>query len=298
MATPLAGLLGRKAMAAIMSLQNAITVRPYKWEGPYSDHRVSHKAFHDWRLCAEVKGNWPGQCERIIIRTSEVVGYEKGFLYDDHFPPSEPDGRGRDYHHIPFQWKVVKPEQELFADCVVPNKGRFWLRLSAREDCVEIGLGVRNDMQQPMENFDWAFCAVAFESPSIADSEDTRTYLFNGDRLQTLAEIRGRDMTIHKVVGAGGYVPPGHRHIPVGAVEAKASLVIVEGVDGKHSAALGFQQANSIYGDTKGNRCFHADPYFGPLIKTGEERSMQGKLYLMKGNAQKVLERYRRDFPG
>lgn len=273
-------------------------VRPYEWEGPYSEHRAGHKALHDWRLCAEVKGPWPGPCERIIIRSSEILGYEQGFLYDDHFPPSEPDGRGKDYHHIPFQWKVVNPDQELFADCVVPHKGGFTLRLSAREDCLDIGLSVRNDMQQPMENLDWAFCVVAFESPSISDPEDERTYLFDGQRSRTLAEIRGRDMTLYKVEGANGNVSPGHRHLPVGPVEAKSSVVIIEGVDGKHSAALGFEQADNIYGDAKGNKCFHADPYFGPLIKTRDERSMRGRLYLMKGNAQAALERYRKDFAG
>ena len=63
------------------------------------------------------------------------------------------------------------------------------MRLTCREDFVDIRLTVRNDMQQAMENVDWAFCAVAFESPSLADSEDTRTYLFDGQRLRTLAEI-------------------------------------------------------------------------------------------------------------
>jgi hypothetical protein len=156
---------------------------------------------------------------------------------------------------------------------------------------------VRNDMQQVMENVDWAFCAVAFESPSLADSEDTRTYLFDGQRLRTLAEIAGRDMHLYKVAGAKGFIPVGHRALPIGPVQAKASVVIIEAVDGVHSAALGFEQADHIYGDAKGNKCFHADPYFGS-IKPGEERKVLGKLYLMKGNAQEALKRYQHDFAG
>jgi hypothetical protein len=54
--------------------------------------------------------------ERLIIRSSEVVGYETGFLYDDHFPPSEPGGRGKNYHHIPFQWKKPQDDRSLSAD--------------------------------------------------------------------------------------------------------------------------------------------------------------------------------------
>jgi hypothetical protein len=278
--------------------QNPLTISPYKWEGPYAEHRNRNKAFHDWRLCADLRAAWLGPCERLILRTSEVIGYETGFLYDDHLPPSEPEGRGRNYHHIPFEWRVIKPGAELFGDCLVPQKGRFSIRLTCRTDFVDIHLTVRNDMQQAMENVDWAFCAVAFEAPSLADSEATRTYLFDGQRLRTFAEIAGRDINLYKVDGANGFIPVGHRALAVGPVQAKASVVIIEAVDGIHSAALGFEQADHIYGDAKGNKCFHADPYFGPLIKPGEERSLRGKLYLIKGNAEQALKRYQQDFAG
>lgn len=277
--------------------QTAVSINPYTWAGPYAEHRTGGKAFHDWRLCADLRGGWLGPCERLILRTSEVIGYETGFLYDDHFPPSEPNGRGKNYHHIPFEWKVVRPAKEIFADCVVPQKGKFSIRLTAGTDYLDIYLTVRNDMAQPMENVDWAFCAVTLESPSLADSEATRTYLFDGKRLRSLADIAGRDMHLYKVAGANGFIPVGHRALPVASVEAKASVVIIEGLGGSHSAALGFEQADHIYGDAKGNKCFHADPYFGALLKTGEERSVRGKLYLIKGNAEEALKRYQKDFP-
>jgi hypothetical protein len=275
---------------------NAVTVKPYSWEGPYADYRTRHQARHDWRLCAEVKANWLQPCERIILRTSEIIGHEDGFLYDDHFPPSEPEGRGKAYHHLPFEWQVIQSNQELFTDCVVPHIGRFSMRLAACEDLVDIHLSIRNHMSKPMHNPDWAFCAVGFETFSIADTENERTYLFDGERLRTLGEIAGRDMKLYKVAGANGFIPIGHRSLAIGGVEAKASLVIIEAVDGVHSVALGFEQADHIYGDAKGNKCFHADPYFGALIKSGEERKMRGRLYLMEGNAQDALQRYQQDF--
>ena len=212
---------------------------------------------------------------------------KQGFLYDDHLPPSEPDGRGRDYHHIPFEWRVDQTRQRsssLTAWC--PQKGKFSIRLTARADCVDIHLTVRNDMRQAMENVDWAFCAVALESPSLADSEAVRTYLFDGERLRTFAEIAGRDIKLYKVAGANGFIPVGHRALPIGPVEAKASVVIIEAMDGAHSAALGFEQADHIYGDAKGNKCFHADPYFGPLIKPGEERGRPGQTLLDQGKCR------------
>ena len=114
--------------------QNPLTISPYKWKGPYAEHRNRNQALHDWRLCADLRASWLGPCERLILRTSEVIGYETGFLYDDHFPPSEPEGRGKSYHHIPFEWRVIKaPGEELFADCPVPAEGKISMRLTCRD---------------------------------------------------------------------------------------------------------------------------------------------------------------------
>jgi hypothetical protein len=86
-----------------------------------------------------------------------------------------------------------------------------------------------------------------------------------------------------------------HRNFPRGPVEAKASVVIVESVDGKHAAALGFRQSYCIFSNPQ-NKCFHSDPYFVPLDKRGDERTARGRLYLVEGTAQDAFERYKRDF--
>ena len=299
--------LRRSAMASTASLmssgvapdvtrERSVSIKPYQWEGAYAEYRTRQNARHDWRLCAAVTAEWLRPCERIILRTSEIIGHEAGFLYDDHFPPSEPEGRGKHYHHIPFEWQRLKDGQELFTHGVVPEVGEFSMRLAARQDFVDIDLSIRNHMAQSMLNPDWAFCAVGFETFTVADSEDARTYLFDGERLRSLGEIAGRDMRLYKVAGAHGFIPVGHRSLPVGPVEAKASVVIIEAVDQIHSVALGFEQADHIYGDAKGNKCFHADPYFGSELKSGEESKIRGRLYLMRGTAEDASNRYRRDF--
>lgn len=287
----------RNAFPSVGSADRRLSLKPYRWAGPYSEMR-NQGAKHDWRLCAEVRAPWMAQGERLIIRSSEVVGYETGFLYDDHFPPSEPDGRGKDYHHIPFQWKQPRNDRVLAADCVVPGKGRFSLNLSAQEDCLDIGLAVRNDLPTAMGEIDWALCVIGMESPSFSDSDRNRTYLFDGTRLRTLAELRqGPKIELFNTNQGHGFVPAGHKMLSVNPVEAKAPLVIVESPDRKHVAALGFERAYTIYGDAKGNKCFHVDPYLGPLTKTHEERSIRGRLYITEGTAQTVFTRFKRDFP-
>ena len=285
-----------KHLAGNSARDNSVTIKPYQWQGAYAAYRTRNHAQHDWRLCVDVRASWFGPCERLILRTSEIIGHETGFLYDDHFPPSEAEGRGKNYQHIPFEWNVATPNHELFAECAVPKVGGFSIRLTTRDDFIDIDLAIRNDMPQPMRNADWAFCTVAFEAPSIADSEDERTYLFDGQRLRTLGNLAGRDMTLYKVAGANGFIPVGHRGIAIGPVLAQASLVIVESLDANHTVALGFAQSDHIYGDSKGNKCFHADPYFGPSIATGMESKVRGRLYLIKGNASGAFRRYQFDF--
>jgi hypothetical protein len=272
-----------------------VEISPYVWEGPYSEYRKNAK--HDWRLCAEVRAPWMSAGERIIIRSSEEVGYEKEFLYDDHFPPAEPERRGKDYKHVPFTWNSRKSaSQGLVAHCNLPGKGGFWLRLSPGQDFVDITLGIRNGGIHWMDNIDWLFCVVGYECPSIADPQLTRTYLLDNRGLRALAELStGPNSDLFKVVGSEGRIPTSERNQRVGPIEAKASVVIVESVDGRHSAALGFEQSCAIYSNT-GNRCFHADPYFRPFKKEGEERIVRGKLYLIEGTAQDALKRYLREF--
>jgi hypothetical protein len=235
--------------------------------------------------------------ERLIIRSCEIVGYDSGFLYDDHLPASEPEGRGKTYQHIPFHWDTQRSKEALSADCSVPHRGRFWLRLQAKSDFIDIELGVRNELPGPMGNIDWHFCVVGLESRSFGDPGRGRTYLFDGKRLRTLADLSGGPkMELFKVQGAHGFIPVGHEMLPVDPVEAKASVVIVESPDKEHTAALGFEQSDTIYGDPIGNKCFHADPYFGRLEKGGEETVRRGKLYLMEGTARDAFDRYNNEF--
>lgn len=272
-----------------------LTIKPYQWEGPYSEFR-NQGAEHDWRLCAELRAPWMVEKDRLILRTSEIVGHEKAFFYDDHFPPAESDGRGKHYHHIPFEWRETGDKGVLSADCLVPGQGRFWLRLSAQRDYLDIDLGIQNSLPQTLGNVDWHFCVVGFESP-FSDPERTRTYLFDGNRLRTFADLSGGPkMELFRVFGAGGFIPVGHDMLPVNPVIAKAPIVMVQSSERQYVAALVFEEAYTIYGDPVGNKCFHADPYFGPGIEPGEKRQIRGRLYVMRGTARDAFDRYARDF--
>ncbi len=79
-----------------------IQIRPYSWEGPYAEMRASMGYYHDVGLCAEVRADWMEVGERLIIRSSEIVGYPESYFYDDHLRPTDPEGRGKGYSHRSF----------------------------------------------------------------------------------------------------------------------------------------------------------------------------------------------------
>lgn len=280
-----------------------IELHPYHWTtSPYTRHRETNATRHDDGLCIDLRAPWFGKGERLILRTSEIVGFDTGYLYDDHFPTQEQNGRGKDYKHIRFHWNTERAPDELSADCKVPGKDRFQLRLTARQDYVDISLSVRNDLNRAMKYVDWYFCPVAYEAASINDPTQQRTWLFDGKRLRTLAEkIRGLPAEEMYLVGgprgSGGFIPPLHAAHPRGVVEAKSPIVVVQNVFGTHAVAIAFERRHSIF-SSQGNGCFHADPYFGQDIKSGEKRTVRGRLYLAQGSPQDIVTRFQRDFPG
>ena len=95
--------------------------------------------------------------------------------------------------------------------------------------------------------------------------------------------------------GSDGFIPPLHAAHPRGAIAARAPIVLVANGLGSHTVALGFERGHSIF-SSRGNGCFHADPYFGHGIKPAEERTVRGRLYLAEGSPQDVLKRFQGDF--
>jgi hypothetical protein len=282
-------------------VQMNIELKPYVWKGPYAEMRQTYACAHDPGLCADLRATWMKDGDRLILRTSEIVGFPEGFFYDDHFPTQQLDTRGKEYQHIPFGWDLEKAPDELSTSCTVKGKGWFGLTLTSRDDYVDIELAVRNDSSNTMDYVDWYFCVVGHESPSIGDPTLDRSFFFDGERLRTLAEVsgtgKGEEMfPVHGPQGADGFIPDLHAHHPQQSVHPMLPLVMVQTADGKHTSALGFERAHSIFSSI-GNRCYHADPFFGFDLKPGEERHIRGRLYMMEGSPTDAIGRFTKDFP-
>lgn len=270
-----------------------IEIRPYVWEGPYAKWRGD--APHDPGLCADIRAPWMAPGERLIARTCEMIGYPDGYLYDDHYPPAEPEGRGKHYRHVSFQWNAADSPGKLSADCTVDGRARFGVELTGAADGVDIVLRLQNLGSESLGPIDWPFCMIALESPTFRNPEHDRIFVFDGQRLRSFLDLNGKPgVSLICVAGGDGFIPVVHQSLPKSPAEAHESVVIVEDPSGRRTVALGFEQSYSTFGCT-GNMCFHMDPWFGVLMP-GEKKHMHGRLYLLEGKSEAALERYRRDF--
>ncbi len=237
-----------------------------------------------------------GPEERIIIRACEIVGFSEAYLYDDHLPPFDSEGRGKAYVHQRFDWNGTRSATCLSADCTVSGVGYFGVALTAFEDTVDVHLRVRNVMSVAMGPIDWSFCVIAFECPSVGDPELRRTFIFDGRRLRSLRELSGAAVCeLFPVAGAGGFLPAAFQALPRGNLVSQASFIVVESQSGLHSVALAFDQAYLNYSNPA-NMCIHADPMLGTLERRDHESWADGKLYIVEGDATTALQRYQTDF--
>ena len=95
----------------------------------------------------------------------------------------------------------------------------------------------------------------------------------------------GRHAQIDSLAGLGGIITP---------LKAEYPYVGIASRDGKWIVGMATEKAGFLlnYGV---NSCIHASPYFGQ-VNPGETKSVLSRIYFLKGNADTLSERYRRDF--
>src|SRR5437773_3219110 len=202
-------------------MNTPLELRQYVWEGPYAQWRAG--AAHDPGLCADARAQWMSPGERLILRSCEMIGDPGFFLYDDHTPPAEPQTRGAGYKHVPFRWDARRAPTELSVDADVPNRARFGVLLAACQDYIDIQLRIVNIKQVPLGPIDWSFCVIALESPTLRDPRQTRTFIYDGQKLRSFAELRvGSGITLIPIAGGNGFGPAGPAPLPRAATQATA----------------------------------------------------------------------------
>jgi len=136
------------------------------------------------------------------------------------------------------------------------------------------------------------------EHPVLADPEHERTYFYGRSGLELLVdrEIHWHETYHDRVQDRrpdGGF--PWAAKWRTDSDVLAEPLMVRESSDGRWTMGIAWEEALSAQGHNPW-WCLHLSAAVGPL-DAGETRTLDGKLYLLEGGADRVVERYERDFP-
>lgn len=267
----------------------SISMQPYRGGTKYDEKR-QRESPHDYGLCLAIRSDMMPRDDMLVLRSSEIVGHQEQFFYDDHVHIADPEHRGKHYAHTPFVWDQPEGGTRLTARCPCEDGG-FSLELTANADVIDIQLELWNDTGRNLGLTDWAFCLVTYDSEYFHDFHRERTYVYDGERLVPIGSILGRDMAYIMVDDPGVCILNSFQ-FGVKEFQAKAPVIITESVDGNAALGLCFECASPLFHNFY---CMHADPCFGELGPY-ERKRLKGRIYISRGSAHDLFERIASDF--
>ena len=200
--------------------------------------------------------------------------------------------------HIPYgvRWQVAPDRSWLKFRCGLPEETKrelgldFWGEVNAKGDALDFALRVKNvgDKRWVRQHMG-LFCLQCGRAEGFRDYDAKRTFVRLNGEFTTMHEVVHGQFKPHRMCGvsvarAGG---KGSDRLAVRVSEDQTSLIAIA-ADRATSLSFNFQDRIA---------CLHSNPSWG-LLKTGEQATAKGKIYLMKGMLGDVWQRYREDFGG
>ena len=239
-----------------------------------------------------------GRNVRIRLDSIFEPPYTTGFLHRIHVPiiPGEtfqiclPEWIGNDrsrcigYQEIPSPWTrlrggSLKTEWHKADSCAGSAT------LTPQLDVVDFRISVVNLSREPWMSVHSFNCLNFIHSPRFYDVDMERTYVFLEDggmhRLSTLRRVKGsRPMQFYRIDGK--HLPPsleGWEVTSPDTVYQPVVAVVSRGQD--FVAGMAVQEALCLFSNREYS-CVHVNNDFGDL-GPGEEKTMKGRLYFMRG---------------
>ncbi len=200
-------------------------------------------------------------------------------------PPSAIVWERRADRTLTFHWNApeeLKKEHRL----------DYWGRLTPGHDVIDFELTGKNVGDKAWGEEPWTgtlslICLGAGAHPDFHDYDAKRTFVRRDGRWITMHEIVGGQFAPHRMAGVGvrGEGKPGAERL---AAKLSTDERWVTGIatDIADSLSFNFQLRAS---------CMHSNPAW-PNLKSGEEITAKGKIYLLEGGLDALWQRYHADF--
>ena len=177
-------------------------------------------------------------------------------------------------------------------ECVFTGKARMRVVLAPGSDYVDFTISLENLTGQAFGGVNSNTCLNVHASPYFEDPERVRSFVWTDDGPTCMLRmpIGGGGEPLH-----GGWSVAGkEQEAPAGGGLVRHPIVAIRSRDGRWMIAQAYAEGTSVASNAHYS-CLHSRPLW-PDIPAGEERSLTGKLYFIRGGPEELLSRWKSDF--
>ncbi len=177
--------------------------------------------------------------------------------------------------------------------CVFTGQAELRARLVPHADCVDFVLALRNLTDKPMKGVHSNTCFNPHGSPYFRNVERTRSFVWTDAGPTCMLRMPIAPKSGEPLHG-GWAVAKAGEPAPEGGSKVRLPLVFLRSRDGRWVIAQAYAEGTTI-GTNAHYSCLHSRPRW-PDVPPGEERSVTGKVYFLRGGPDELLARWKADF--
>jgi len=193
----------------------------------------------------------------------------------------------------PIKWKVNEEGTVAEYECTFEGRAVQRVPLKSGMDYVDFTISIKNLTDKMFTGVGTNSCFNNYHAPYFDDPEWLRTMVWTDD-----GPARMIDMDIGKsggeIMHGGWAVARPDQKAPKGGNLVRYPFIFLLSRDGDWVIAQAYAEGRTVASNSHYS-CLHSRPVW-PDIPPGEERSVTGKLYFLRGGPDDLLKRWKEDF--
>lgn len=237
----------------------------------------------------------------LTISGKNFPGDSMNILYLEAFCKTGSTNREWDSTTLPHKTELLSSDEngtEVKLKSIVQPNIEVLHDIKAGKDHVDFNLVITNKGDKTVD-IDWLQPCIRVNDFTNREQDDyiSRCFIFTKKGLATLDKTNRTHNGYYK--GGQTYVPSGINlkdvnPRPISPDVPSNGLIGCFSADNKYLMATAWDHYQELFQGIF--VCIHSDPRIGGL-KPGEVKKLRGKLYFMKNDPEKLLQRYQQDFP-
>jgi hypothetical protein len=236
----------------------------------------------------------------LTISGDELPGKKMEVLYIEDFCKTGSTNRKWEETIIPHKTELISADDNnthIKLRTIVQGDIEVTHDIRTQKDQVEFNLVLHNKGNKAID-VDWFQPCIRIDKFTNRKQEDylSRCFIFTNSGLTTLDKTRRTEESVYK--GGQIYVPAGINlndvnPRPLSPDQPVNGLIGCFSDDNKYLMATAWDNYQELFQGIF--VCIHSDPRIGGL-EAGEVKKLRGKIYIVKNDPKKLLQRYQGDF--